>query len=189
MLYNTDILPSMSGTPNLCMPQLKAPLQMLIGSKLPTNSVHINEKQAQRRYIVTHAPPDQNDSPVLLLILYVMTSPGSTIFGFHLPFGSPASTSLGTTTFIGLYKYQPFNAAVAALFLASSKLPPAPSPNLSLPENTPTTNTGCALARPVSLINRATGGSNPSLKHNRERSRVGYRKSNNCDRFSVRERK
>src|SRR3954453_10290244 len=107
-------------------------------------------------------------------------SPESTKTGDHGSAPS-SSVSLGTRKSTGLYRYQPFSAATAARVLASSRLEPAPSPSLSLPEYTPTTNTGCLLFRPVSLNIRATGDRKPSLAHNRLRSRVGNRKLNKSD--------
>jgi hypothetical protein len=108
---------------------------------------------------------------------YTITSPQSTIFGFHLLGLTSPSMELGTVTSSGLYRYHPFSAAAAALNRASFNELPTPSPSLSLPEYTPTTNTGCLLSRPVSEMRRATGASKPSRAQRRDRSRVGVRKS------------
>ena len=118
-----------------------------------------------------------------------MTSPQSTIFGRHLLVSTFPSVLLGTVTSNGLYKYQPLSAAAAARILASCSELPTPSPSLSLPEYTPTTNTGCLLSRPVSDIRRATGGSNPSRAQSRDKSRVGMLKSNSFERSRCRLRK
>src|ERR1700749_1388841 len=102
-----------------------------------------------------------------------MTSPQSTMFGTHFFAFCRLSTSLGLTNSMGLYRYQPFNAATVALTLASLIDPPTPSPNLSKPEYTPTTNTGCELSLPVSDISLGTGGSKPSRLQRSSRSLLG----------------
>src|SRR5271154_6250239 len=115
-------------------------------------------------------------------------SPESTSSGVQ-GFAPGSSISLGTLKSRGLYRYHPFNAATAALVLASSRLEPAPSPSLSLPEYTPTTNTGCLLFRPVSLNIRATGDLKPSLAQSRLKSLVGILKLNRSAIFNCRDMK
>ena len=87
--------------------------------------------------------------------LQTITSPPSIITDGN---SSPLLAWLGTTTANGLYRYQPFNALIAARIRASSRLPPLPSPSFSLPLKTPTMYTGCRDCRPVSARIRATGG-------------------------------
>ena len=135
----------------------------------PPSSIHTpNALAAAMQHISFHT----SALPLYWKVHQVTISPISTTFSLHL---LPSAASLGSVTspLTGEYKYQLLSAAAAALTRASFRLAPAPSPNLSPPEYTPTTKTGVRDSLPVSEMRRATGGSQPSRAQSRERSRVG----------------
>lgn len=87
------------------------------------------------------------------------------------------------------YKYHALNAFVFALAFASFRLDPCPSPNFSLPEKTPTTNTGTRVCRPDSAMRREMGRGMLSRSHRRVSSWAGdWARYNDDNGGRVRER-
>src|SRR5436309_1674336 len=131
MIHNSTI-------PSLTMPcqALPSPCSSSEGLRICSKITKVGKIQAANVSVTT--------------LLYTTMSPESTKTADQRSAPS-SSVSLGTLKSTGLYRYQPFSAATAARVLASSRLEPAPSPSLSLPEYTPRTNTGCLLFSPFSL--------------------------------------
>ena len=118
-----------------------------------------------------------------------MTVPGSTYPVTYVL--STSSVRLGTANSHPAcsYKYHALNALTFARTFASFRLDPCPSPNFSLPEYTPTTNTGTRVCRPDSAMRRDMGRGILSRSHRRVSSCAGdWERCNDDNGGSVRER-